>query len=373
MLLCPVGTLTSDSAAYPTLALSTLLAPCSGKGQCMSLREVSEYQDYDTHLGYTSYTNGWDADMIHACVCDEGWEGVSCTKRSCPKGDDPTTVGVDEVQLIDCQCAQCAGGLHLTFEGFQTPFIPYDASEELVLYRLAQLPGVEHVEVEFLRTPLTDGGLHPTEFCSSTGTITQVTFKVPQYKRTPMILTNAGGNRHSRLTGLHIAIRSGGEVSAIDNTIGSTSSTREHVECSNKGKCNHDEGVCKCYDGYRSSNGMGGQGIRGDCGNQYDDYLNYTVYSTITNSTTNQKFAQNTRLYSKCPFEFNAICSGNGTCDAVSGQCECNSGYGNILYILYTIHVLYIHIHTMQADLPVRTRHVDLRQLGSGMSGHSIP
>ena len=103
--------------------------------------------------------------MIHACVCEKGWEGVACNKRTCPKGDDPTTAGgkppssssaaaavtaaassynnnayqkrftkppVDKIQLIDCQCAQCAGGIYLTYENFQTPLIPYDASEELI-------------------------------------------------------------------------------------------------------------------------------------------------------------------------------------------------------------------------------------------------
>lgn len=327
IMLCPTGTLTGDSSVYPTLALSTALAPCSGKGTCMSLREVSEFQDYDTYLGYTSYSTEWDADMIHACVCEKGWEGVACNKRTCPKGDDPTTAGVDKIQLIDCQCAQCAGGIYLTYENFQTPLIPYDASEELIWYRLQNIPGLEAVEVRFLQTPLTATGSHPDQMCSNTGTITEVTFKLPQNTNSKLTLTNAGGNKNTILTGLHIGIRTDGEPSALASGVRSYRSTREHVECSNHGRCNHNEGVCECYDGYKSSDGMGGHGTRGDCGYQYQEYNNYTSYATVKNSTDNTTELMLTRIYSKCPFEYNALCSGNGTCNELTGQCGCNTGY----------------------------------------------
>jgi hypothetical protein len=101
----------------------------------MSLREVSFYQDYVTYHNSTDYDD-WDADMIHGCVCDPGYEGLACEKISCPKGDDPMTHGVDEVQLIDCRCTNCTGGLKLTFKGKTTPTIPYDASNSLVKYHL---------------------------------------------------------------------------------------------------------------------------------------------------------------------------------------------------------------------------------------------
>lgn len=75
-------------------------------------------------------------DMIHGCLCDRGFEGAACDKRSCPVGDDPMTPGVDEIQLIDCKCSICKGGLRISFNGYQTQLIPYDAAEELISYRL---------------------------------------------------------------------------------------------------------------------------------------------------------------------------------------------------------------------------------------------
>lgn len=65
---------------------------CSGNGQCMTLRQIAQYTDYITYTNITTYTD-WDADRISGCVCDPGYEGVSCAKKSCPKGDNPSTIG----------------------------------------------------------------------------------------------------------------------------------------------------------------------------------------------------------------------------------------------------------------------------------------
>jgi hypothetical protein len=47
----------------------------------------------------------WDAKKTRQCMCDRGWEDVDCSKRMCPKGDDPLTNcdtknQKDDVQLI---------------------------------------------------------------------------------------------------------------------------------------------------------------------------------------------------------------------------------------------------------------------------------
>jgi len=132
---CPIGVI-----PYSIPAHSNVTAICSGNGRCVSLRDVTRYQTFNSYLNYKNY-NGWDKNKIFGCVCDHGWEGISCEKRSCPKGDDPLTLstyGSYEIQYIDCMCESplyCTGGLYFSFEGQQTPFIPYDASSELIQYR----------------------------------------------------------------------------------------------------------------------------------------------------------------------------------------------------------------------------------------------
>lgn len=84
----------------------------------MSLREVSQYyinsdsniNKIDSSSSIEEYDD-WDADRIYGCLCDEGWEGFACDKRKCLSGPDPYIGGVDEVQLIECQChsSSCTG------------------------------------------------------------------------------------------------------------------------------------------------------------------------------------------------------------------------------------------------------------------------
>lgn len=42
--------------------------------------------------------------------------------------------------------------------------------------------------------------------------------------------------------------------------------TKEYNLCSDRGLCNFVTGVCQCFIGYGSSNGLGGEGRVGDCG-----------------------------------------------------------------------------------------------------------
>lgn len=111
-----------------------------------------------------------------------------------------------------------------------------------------------------------------------------------------------------------ISVRSKGQYSLITQTDFSYEATTTLAECSNRGTCNYDTGVCECYDGFRSSNGMGGNGTIPDCGFRYATDVVYT-----SNGTT---------FTTSCPVVNGEICAGNGTCNEASGVCSCNSGYG---------------------------------------------
>ena len=57
---------------------------------------------------------------------------------------------------------------------------------------------------------------------------------------------------------------SGGSASV--NVLEHRRGTKEELVCSGQGLCNSDMGLCNCFPGWRSSNGAGGLGNRGDCG-----------------------------------------------------------------------------------------------------------
>lgn len=46
----------------------------------MSMREAAALIDGD-NLEFEGVYDGWDADMIYGCLCDEGWEGYDCSLR----------------------------------------------------------------------------------------------------------------------------------------------------------------------------------------------------------------------------------------------------------------------------------------------------
>merc|ERR1712146_868221 len=52
---------------------------CSGHGVCSRLTDLSS----------TYYA--WDRNKTQTCVCDSGYEGIDCSQRICPSGDDPIT------------------------------------------------------------------------------------------------------------------------------------------------------------------------------------------------------------------------------------------------------------------------------------------
>jgi hypothetical protein len=57
-----------------------------------------------------------------------------------------------------------------------------------------------------------------------------------------------------------------GAAVAAGRGLVSVAGTTEAAECSDRGVCDRTLGTCQCFDGYRSSDGNGAAGARGDCG-----------------------------------------------------------------------------------------------------------
>lgn len=111
-----------------------------------------------------------------------------------------------------------------------------------------------------------------------------------------------------------------GWKSVLLNSAKSERGTREYVTCSDHGICDHSSGRCNCFDGYKSSDGLGNSGSIGDCGYNY----NSTAYRYAFNETV---------TITTCPFYRNAVCSGHGSCIESTGTCVCSAGYSKYIYI----------------------------------------
>jgi len=298
------------------LSFNTVMMPCSGNGDCISQRQAAYLQGY-------SYSD-WDADMIYGCSCQPGWQGIACEKKSCVKGDDPVTIGVDEVQLIECTCTTCKGGLYLSYNGSTTNMIPYDASEELVAYRLQELQQIMSISARFYLG---------TTLCSTSGSLTKITFRLPQGDAPTLSITSIGG-----LVGT-FSIVADGKHSSLMPSLFSVNGTRELIECSGRGNCDYSTGTCQCLEGFQSSDGFGNFGTRGDCG--YRLAVNVTfenrnmsgldINDTLGNAIDYRHLTYQLKDSQGCPFvSAGGICSGRGVCQQYTSKCFCDTGYGGL-------------------------------------------
>jgi hypothetical protein len=291
-----------------------LAQSCSGRGRCMSLANINKNPDFKFFTSITTYASAtaWDADMIHGCVCDAGWEGVDCSMPSCPRGDDPLTAGVEGVVVVDCTATSAAGGVQLLIGGRKTGVIPYNANAALVEYHLEQLSPVVH-DV----TVAINAG---TTFCSLAGSTTSITFHVPVVDHSSLPLTALQVNGLAAT----LTVFEEGVCSTLNGGVCSVATTRENAICSNHGTCDTNlimgsaaqrtgRGNCICEPGWRSSDGKGAIGSRGDCGFSLGAYTYENQTATFTTI---------------CPMREGLTCSGHGTCtDHTTGSCSCDAGY----------------------------------------------
>jgi len=119
-----------------------------------------------------------------------------------------------------------------------------------------------------------------------------------------MVLKSSTGTALSTADASALAVATDGNVlTRGDGTVfTSQKGTKESIPCSGRGYCELADGTCHCYTGFRSSNGKGAIGDRGDCG--FDD-------EPITS----------------CPGVM-IECSGHGRCSGhPEYQCACEHGW----------------------------------------------
>jgi hypothetical protein len=227
----------------------------------MSLESYAHSQSgHGLATSWFEYSSNWDHDKLYGCRCDSKYTGYDCSLRMCPFGDDPMSgLQVDEVQTVSCKAKPDSQGNHfrLKFGGHVTKKILSSASAKEVERAINILDSVEGVTVavENVGSNSRDSA-EASMICARAETSTSRLVTPPS----KMKITFA---HHPGDVALLVVLPSVGLTMSIDETV---KGTKERLECSGRGICNRNTGMCQCQENFDSSDGSGNAGTRGDCG-----------------------------------------------------------------------------------------------------------
>ena len=256
---------------------------CGKAGRCISLRQAALGYDGFRLVHPPSIYEEWDADRIQGCLCDEGFTGVSCGKRLCPSGDDPSTPGVAEVQEITCVCSSvnkegkgdCApgGAWTVSFAG-RTARVRANAvsSKAFESYDMPRGSGAAIGEslqsvLESLRPAVPTFSSITYSAADASGSLTIGACSSAMSEKNVIrisFLKSVGDAPEIQVSSGSLVDAAGfpADVSVVTLQRGTT----ESLPCSNQGFCNTGDGQCTCYPGRFASDGNGNSGSINDCG-----------------------------------------------------------------------------------------------------------
>ena len=330
---------------------------CSGHGRCLSMRYHAIDRTLGDHsAGYLAnfqYSDVWDADKIHGCVCDVGFAGRSCALRDCPFGDDPLTgSGADllttgggslaneqfnSVQVLTCQAD--GGTFVLCFRGECSEQLEFFDSAEIFNIKLTRMSSIRAVSAIY-------EGVNPSACKKDAANKITITF-TQNFGPLPTLVPMT-----AKLTSTDPVNRP--VLMKIEHTV---KGTKENMYCANRGICDVTTGVCTCAIGYTASDGYGKAGTdiinRGDCGHygglavsSCPGEVPCSGHGICSNTPQFRCYCQAGWMGAdctemRCPFgqswfdvpsaegkaHGNAECSDMGLCDRSKGGCECQLGF----------------------------------------------
>mmetsp|Transcript_33127 Transcript_33127/g.107605 ORF Transcript_33127/g.107605 Transcript_33127/m.107605 type:complete len:695 (-) Transcript_33127:500-2584(-) len=268
--LCTCGAQFSGAACEYLACPGGSATACTGHGRCASMAELAlaatDNGDASPRIYGADPNSGltWDANRVFGCDCDSGWAGYDCSLRTCSFGDDPNTYGqTNEVQLFECEGT--GGTFRLIFRQKATLEIPFNATRDDLETLIEALNTITDVDVVF-----SNGNSTCTD--SSLGyNVVGVTFNtehgdIPSMTADTSLLYDT--NYGTQIGGGTVTFFTDGAAATSNDLVVSVVGTTEEIECSGRGLCDRLSGTCSCFDGYSSSDGMGGSGSQGDCGHR---------------------------------------------------------------------------------------------------------
>jgi len=250
---------------------SSTTSPCNGHGRCISMAKAAIEAGYTYGLD-TNLVETWDAHRIHGCACDDQYEGYDCSERTCPLGDDPGTYGqFNELQLL--KCTAFSGEFTLTYLAETTGAIAFNASAAEVEAALETLHTIVDIDITF-----TSEDKACSADTDSVANIMKVQFKTEHGDLDAIVADNSAIYDENGNTGSFTVYTDGSGTNEDDagEEYLSVQGTTESEPCSNRGLCDRTSGVCVCFAGYASSDGVGNEGVQRDCGHRVKQVTSQT-------------------------------------------------------------------------------------------------
>ncbi|GMI56738.1 hypothetical protein ScalyP_jg5472, partial [Parmales sp. scaly parma] len=231
---------------------------CSDNGVCMTIQDAGLYlgSDYSTVPGSVGgdgigpkYTN-WDHSSIGVCNCDMGFFGPDCSRRMCPKNDDPVTINQNSRKImvrLNGDGHSFGGKLKVSFLGHTAEFgLGSQLTTAYCKQQWEKLSNVDKVSC------LVEEGNSHTALLEGRNTTFNVTFNsFPIYPSENNFFSHTGNPPLAAFTcdTSEVTVAGGSSKSCVIKDL-VNADVKEYEFCSRRGTCDFTSGLCYCFSGY---------------------------------------------------------------------------------------------------------------------------
>jgi hypothetical protein len=276
---------------------------CSGHGTCEYMNDLgfgTVYNDFYDGLTKTSWGIGtgpvrpatdysWDADRARTCVCDAGWNGLSCADRMCPYGNDVlaerANTGVGAVKQKQTIVLLAGGGDGMG--NYTSTAGAGNADDKIFVGKTFALQFTSKLNETYATKPIKIEGVAGGDYTSLNTKVQNALLELPHNIINGVTVTSGQVTTQTNPshTGTEIVVEFTGTsvegnqnlleviadpcsskgcmplITGITNQLITAQNYSSYVketvqanfnsyECGRRGKCDVDTGICKCFEGY---------------------------------------------------------------------------------------------------------------------------